>query len=164
MDGVPYTTTPPIKPGQSYTFKFPLKHSGTYWYHSHTGLQEQRGIFGSIVVLPKGGEPVKTSQDHVLVLSDWTNRNPNTIMRSLMSGYDYDAIRKGNKQSILGAAKAGALGEYFQREWERIPPMDLSDVYFDAFLINGKTTSTLAGKPGEKVRLRLINAALRCNP
>ncbi len=61
MDGVPYTTTPPIKPGQSYTFKFLLKQSGTYWYHSHTGLQEQRGIFGSIVVLPKGGETVKTS-------------------------------------------------------------------------------------------------------
>ena len=159
MDGVPYTTTPPIKPGQSYTFKFPLRQSGTYWYHSHTGLQEQRGIFGSIVVLPKGGEPVKTSHDHVLVLSDWTNRNPNVIMRSLMSGYDYDAIKKGNKQSILGATKAGALGEYFQREWERIPPMDLSDVYFDAFFINGKTTSTIAGKPGEKVRLRLINAA-----
>lgn len=159
MDGVPYTTTPPIKPGESYTFKFPLKHSGTYWYHSHTGLQEQRGIFGSIVVLPKGGEPIKTSQDHVLILSDWTNRNPNTIMRSLMSGYDYDAIKKGNKQSILGAAKAGALKDYFQREWERIPPMDLSDVYFDAFLINGKTSSNIAGKPGEKIRLRLINAA-----
>lgn len=158
MDGVPYTTTPPIKSGESHTFKFTLRHSGTYWYHSHTGLQEQRGVFGSIVVLPKGGDTVKTNHDHVLVLSDWTNRNPNTIMRSLMSGYDYDAIKKGNKQSILGAARAGSLGEYFQREWERIPPMDLSDVYFDAFLINGKATSTIAGKPGEKVRLRLINA------
>ncbi|MEP2777278.1 MAG: multicopper oxidase domain-containing protein [Luteolibacter sp.] len=158
MDGVPYLTTPPIKPGTTHTFRFPLKHSGTYWYHSHTGLQEQRGVYGSIVVEPKGGEPVRTDREHVLVLSDWTNRNPKTIMRSLMAGYDYDAIKKHNKQSILGAAQAGALGDYFQREKDRIPPMDLSDVYYDAFFINGKTTSRLAGKPGEKVRLRLINA------
>lgn len=158
MDGVPYLTTPPIQPGATHTFRFPLKHSGTYWYHSHTGLQEQRGVYGSIVVRPKGGEPVATSQNHVLVLSDWSDRNPNTIMRSLMAGYDYDSIKKGNKQSLLGAAQVGALGDYFQREKDRIPPMDLSDVYYDAFLINGKASSHLAGKPGEKVRLRLINA------
>ena len=158
MDGVPYLTTPPIQPGTTYTFRFPLKHSGTYWYHSHTGLQEQRGVYGSIVVEPKGGEPVATSRDHVLVLSDWTDRNPKTIMRSLMSGYEYDAIKKGNKQSLLGAARAGALGDYFRREKDRMPPMDISDVYYDAFLINGKTTSSLTGKPGEKVRLRFINA------
>lgn len=125
MDGVPYLTTPPIEPGTSFTFRFPLKHSGTYWYHSHTGLQEQRGVYGSIVVAPRGGEPVKTDKEHVLVLSDWTNRNPKTIMRSLMAGYDYDAIKKGNKQSLYGAAEVGALGDYFEREKTRIPPMDL---------------------------------------
>lgn len=158
MDGVPYLTTPPIEPGTSFTFRFPLKHSGTYWYHSHTGLQEQRGVYGSIVVAPRGGEPVKTDKEHVLVLSDWTNRNPKTIMRSLMAGYDYDAIKKGNKQSLYGAAEVGALGDYFEREKTRIPPMDLSDVYYDAFFINGQASSKLSGKPGEKVRLRLINA------
>jgi FtsP/CotA-like multicopper oxidase with cupredoxin domain len=159
MDGVPYLTTPLIQPGGSYTFRFPLKQSGTYWYHSHTGLQEQRGVYGSIVVAPRGEEPVKTAHDHVLVLSDWTNRNAKSVMRSLMAGYDYDAIKKGNKQSILGAWRAGATRDYFEREWARNPPMDLSDVYYDAFFINGQKTTKLAGKPGEKVRLRLINAS-----
>lgn len=158
MDGVSFVTTPPIRSGTTHTFRFVLKHSGTYWYHSHTGLQEQRGVYGSIVVEPKGGEPVLSDREEVLVLSDWTNRNPKTIMRSLMAGYDYDAIKKGNKQSILGAARAGALGEYFAREKSRMPPMDLSDVYYDAFFINGKQSSRLEGAPGEKVRLRLINA------
>ncbi len=158
MDGVPFLTTPPIQPGTSYTFRFPLKQSGTYWYHSHTGLQEQRGVYGSIVVEPKGGEPVRADKEHVIVLSDWTDRNPKTIMRSLMAGYSYDAIKKGNKQSILGAANAGALGDYFEREKSRMPPMDISDVYYDAFFINGKQSSHLEGKPGEKIRLRVINA------
>ena len=159
MDGVPFVTTAPIKPGTTYTFRFDLKQSGTYWYHSHTGLQEQRGVYGSIVIEPKGGEPSAAVRDHVLVISDWTDRNPKTIMRSLMAGYDYDAVKKGNKQSILGAYQAGALADYFERERTRIPPMDLSDVYYDAFLINGQRSSALAGKPGERIRLRLINAS-----
>src|SRR5690606_2321213 len=72
QDGVPHVTTPPIQPGTTHTFEFPIKHAGTYWYHSHTGLQEQIGAFGSIVIEPKGGEPVKADRDHVVVLSDWT--------------------------------------------------------------------------------------------
>lgn len=158
MDGVPYLTTPPIKPGKSHLFEFKLTHPGTYWYHSHTGLQEQRGVYGSIVVTPKGGEPVHADRDYVLVLSDWTNEKPGEVMRTLMRGSEYYAIKKGNAQSILGAFQAGALGDYWQRERSRMAPMDLSDVYYDAFLINGKTRSTLPAKPGETIRLRLINA------
>lgn len=158
-DGVPYLTTPPIFPGKSRTFEFSLKHSGTYWYHSHTGLQEQRGVYGSIVIEPKGGEKVKADHDVVLVVSDWTNENPDDVMRTLMRGSDWYAIKKGTAQSILGAYKAGFLKDYFKREKSRLPPMDVSDVAYDAFLINGKRRSEIKAKPGEKVRLRVINAA-----
>ena len=91
-DGVPYVTTPPIVPGKSRTFEFPLKHAGTYWYHSHTGLQEQRGVYGSIVIEPKGGERVKADKEAVLVLSDWTNEDPQEVMRTLMRASDWYAI------------------------------------------------------------------------
>jgi FtsP/CotA-like multicopper oxidase with cupredoxin domain len=159
QDGVPRLTTPPIKPGTSHVFEFPLKHAGTYWYHSHTGLQEQRGVYGSIVVEPRNGEPIRADAEHVLVLSDWTRESPYEVMRTLMTGTDWYAIRKGNAQSIAGAAKAGALGDYFQRERSRMAPMDISDVAYDAFLVNGQRQIELGGKPGQKIRLRVINAA-----
>jgi FtsP/CotA-like multicopper oxidase with cupredoxin domain len=158
-DGVPYLTTPPINPGSSRTFEFPLKQAGTYWYHSHTGLQEQRGVYGSIVIEPKGGEKIQADQDIVLVLSDWTNENPHEVIRTLMRNSEWYAIRRGMAQSILGAQQAGNLKDYFKREKSRLPPMDVADVAFDAFLINGRPHSTIAAKPGEKVRLRVINAA-----
>ena len=158
QDGVPYLTTPPIKAGISRVFEFPLKHPGIYWYHNHTGLQEQLGVYGSIVVEPRNGEPIRADAEHVLVLSDWTRENPNEVMRTLMSGSDWYAIRKGNAQSISGAMKAEALGDYFQRERSRMAPMDVSDIAYDAFLINGQKQVELGGKPGQKIRLRVINA------
>ncbi|QIF01801.1 multicopper oxidase domain-containing protein [Roseimicrobium sp. ORNL1] len=159
QDGVPYITTPPILPGKSHTFEFQLKHSGTYWYHSHTHLQEQIGVYGSIVVLPRGGEPVKADREEVLVLSDWTNIDPHEVMRMLMRGSDYFGLKRGNAQSILGAIKASHFKEYLSNQWAKMPPMDLSDVGYDAFLINGKRTVDLGGKPGERIRLRIINAS-----
>ena len=155
-DGVPGLTTPRIAPGQSRVFEFPLKQSGTYWYHSHTGLQEQRGVYGGIVVLPRGGKGV--GREHVLVLSDWTNDSPTEVMKTLMRGSDWYSIRKGTTQSVLGAAQSGNLKNFFKREWSRLPPMDVSDVAYDAFLINGQRTGTLEGRPGETMRLRVINA------
>ena len=157
MDGVPYLTTPPIKAGSSHTFEFELKHPGTYWYHSHTGLQEQRGVYGSIVV-EDPNDSVKVDKEHVIVLSDWTNENPNEVMRTLMRGDEWYAIKKGNTQSIFGAWEVSSVSEYFNREWIRMPPMDVSDVAYDAFWMNGKPKIKLPGKPGEKIRLRLINA------
>ena len=76
QDGVPHVTTPPILPGQTHTFEFQLRHSGTYWYHSHTHLQEQNGVFGSIVVTPRCGDPVQADCHPVLVLSGWTKTDP----------------------------------------------------------------------------------------
>ena len=159
QDGVPHVTTPPILPGATYTFEFPLRQAGTYWYHSHTHLQEQIGVFGSIVIEPKDGEPVKADREAVVVLSDWTNEHPDEVLRTLARGSDYYSLKKGNSQSISGAMKHGLLKEYFEREWTRMPPMDISDVAYDAFLINGRRTSRLDAKPGERIRLRVINAA-----
>jgi len=161
QDGVPYLTTPPIKPGASFTYEFPLKHAGTYWYHSHTRLQEQRGIYGGIVIVPK--PPAATAaapreRDEVLILSDWTHENPDEVMRTLMRGSAWYAIRKGTAQSIVGAIRAGHFADYLNRERSRLPPMDVSDVAYDAFLINGAQRSRLAAKPGEAIRLRVINA------
>jgi len=158
-DGVPRLTTPPINGGESRTFEFPIKQSGTYWYHSHTGLQEQRGVYGAIVIEPKAGETVKTDREEVLVLSDWTNEDPNEVMRTLMRGSDWYAIRKGTAQSLFGAIRAGHLMDFLNREKSRLPPMDVSDVAYDVFLINGKRSAKIAGKPGETIRLRVINAS-----
>jgi FtsP/CotA-like multicopper oxidase with cupredoxin domain len=159
QDGVPGVTTPPILAGGTHDFEFKLLHSGTYWYHSHTTLQEQRGVYGSIVVEPAGGEPVRADRDHVVVLSDWTLEKPEEVMRSLRRGSDWYALKKGSMQSITDAAKAGSLKAFFEREWSRMPAMDISDVAYDAFLANGKPSIHLPGKAGETVRLRFINAA-----
>jgi FtsP/CotA-like multicopper oxidase with cupredoxin domain len=158
MDGVPHVTTPPIPPGGSHMFEFPLTHAGTYWYHSHTGLQEQRGVYGSIVIEPRGGEPIAADRDEVVVLSDWTRESPGEVMRTLKRGSDWYAFKKGTIQSLTGAARAGALGDFFDRERSRMPAMDISDVAYDAFLANGRPAIYLPGKPGDTVRLRFINA------
>jgi FtsP/CotA-like multicopper oxidase with cupredoxin domain len=159
QDGVPHVTTPAIQPGQTHTFNFELRHSGTYWYHSHTHLQEQNGVYGSIVVTPKHGEPVKADREQVLILSDWTNYNPHEVMRMLMRGSDYFGLMRRNAQSVWGAWKKGNLKDYFVREWDRMMPMDISDVGYHAFLVNGQRKARIEGKPGERVRLRIINAA-----
>lgn len=158
QDGVPHVTTPPILAGTTHTFEFPITHAGTYWYHSHTGLQEQEGVFGSIVILPMGGEKVRADRDHVVVLSDWTRESGAEVMRSLARGTEWYEFQKGSTQSLLGAARAGAMKEFWQRERTRMPAMDVSDVAYDAFLANGRESVDLAGQPGETVRLRLINA------
>jgi len=158
-DGVPHITTPPIKPGTTHTFQFTLRHSGTYWFHSHTHLQEQSGVFGGIVVEPRGGEPVKADREQVLILSDWTDTDPMEVMRMLMRGSDYFGLMRRNSQSILGAWQRGNLRDYFKREWDRMMPMDVSDVGYHAFLINGQRQTRIEGRPGERVRLRIINAS-----
>ncbi len=87
-DGVPYLTTPPIKPGTFREFVFPVQQSGTYWYHSHTGFQEQLGVYGSIVIYPKGWVS-PASKEYVLVLSDWIDEDPHEVMRTLKRGSEY---------------------------------------------------------------------------
>jgi len=159
QDGVPHVTTPPIAAGATHEFAFTLSHAGTYWYHSHSGFQEQQGVYGAIRILPKGGAQPRTDHDAVAILSDWSAIHPKEVMRMLMRGSDYFGLMRRNAQSLSGAARAGMLREYFAREWDRIPPMDLSDVGYDRFLVNGQPEIRLPGKAGETIRLRLINAA-----
>ena len=158
QDGVPFLTTPQINPGCSFTYHFPLTHPGTYWYHSHSGLQEQRGLYGAIIVRPKiqTGPPI--DRDYVVVLSDFTHENPSLVMRTQMRGSNNYAIRKGTMQSITGAIRAGSLADYWEREKSRMLPMDVSDIAYDASLINGHEQQFLPAKPHDRVRLRLINA------
>jgi FtsP/CotA-like multicopper oxidase with cupredoxin domain len=156
-DGVPGVTTPIIAPGKSRTFEFLIRQHGTYWYHSHTGHQLQRGVRGSIVIEPKT-PTIRTDHDQVVMIGDWTNEHPTEVQRTLLRMSDWYSFRKGTTQSLLGAYQAGKLSEYLDREKALVPPMDLSDVAYDAFLMNGQRRLQLPGKPGETVRVRLINS------
>jgi len=158
QDGVPYLTYPPIKPGETFTYKFPIIHAGTYWYHSHSGLQEQKGVYGSIAIEPKRN-PYSGIRDEVILFSDWSDENPHEIMRTLKRGSDWYALKKGSAQSVYGAAKAGAFGDFFMREMARMPPMDIADVAYDRFLANGQPEAHINVQPGQQLRLRLINGS-----
>ena len=160
QDGVPEVTTPSIQPGTVHTFEFPIIQSGTYWYHSHTHFQEQQGIYGAIVIQPKAiPASRRADREHVLLLSDWTDEDPNEIYRDLLRGSEWPGLKKGTIQSLYGAWKAGSVRDFFERERSRMKAMDLSDVAYDAFLINGQQSSTLIGNPGERILLRLVNGS-----
>ena len=162
MDGVPYVSFPPIMPGATFTYEFPIRHSGTYWYHSHTGLQEQKGVYGAIVIKPH--EAVREAdRDYVVIISDWTDEDTHDVLRILKRGSEWYALEKGSAQSIIGAARIGMLGDYFKRELLRMPPMDISDIAYDFFLANGQPEIALSAEPGETVRLRIINAGAGTN-
>lgn len=158
MDGVPYISFPPIEPGKTFTYEFPIRQSGTYWYHSHTHLQEQQGLYGSIVITPRSPS-IRTDQDQTLLLSDWTTESPDTVIQTLKSGSDWYALQKGSSQSILGAAAQGELKAYLTRELQRMPPMDIADVAYDFFLVNGKPRISLSADSHETLRLRIINGS-----
>ena len=156
-DGVPYLTTAPIMPGATLTFTFPIIQSGTYWYHSHTMLQEQSGLYGSIVIKRPDEPPMK---ELVLVLSDWTNENPHQVLRYLKKGAEWYSVKKGATQSYGEAIAAGYLKDKVRQEWKRMTPMDVADVYYNRFLINGKDKNYFKdAKPGEIIKLRIINGS-----
>ncbi len=157
QDGVPYLTTTPIAPKSEHIFRFPIKQSGTYWYHSHSNLQEQRGLYGAFIINKKDEPKIP---NYTVLLSDWTDESPHEVHRSLKNANDYYAIKKDAVQSYGEAAKAGAIKQKFRQEWQRMNAMDVSDVYYDAFLTNGKISDSQPQfKAGEKVRLRIINGS-----
>ncbi len=159
MDGVPYVNTPPIFQGKSHTFKFKLRQHGTYWYHSHTNVQEQKGVYGAIVIHPKHPE-IKYDKDLVAVVSDWTDENPTQVLKNLRKDGEYYLFKKRTIRSFWGALKANSFGNYLYNEMTRMGGMDFSDVGYDAFLINGRRESNFSDlKAGEKVRIRVINAS-----
>jgi CopA family copper-resistance protein len=162
-DGVPYLTQLPIEPTDTFTYRFPIIQSGTHWYHSHSGLQEQIGMYGSLVLKKKESDPTfRKGIDDLpavpLILSEWTDVNPENIHRMLHNANDWSAIKKGTVQSYAEAIKADHLKTKFGNEWKRMLAMDVSDVYYDKFLINGQNESQLSQfKGGDKVRLRISN-------
>jgi multicopper oxidase len=135
MDGVPGVSNDPIAPQRTFVYEFPLRQTGTYWYHSHWALQEQIGLAGPLVI-EAADDPLRVDRDVVVMLSDWLHRSPYDVLA---------ALRKGPQQPMAMPMTA-----------------DLSDVTYDGFLLNGRGANdpwTLAAKPGERIRLRVVNAA-----
>ncbi|WP_425551513.1 multicopper oxidase domain-containing protein [Chryseobacterium arthrosphaerae] len=159
-DGVPYLTTKPVKPGETHLYKFKISQNGTYWYHSHEALQEQIGMNGILVFKKREGEP-KTGYNAEIpvLLGDWSDDDPMQIARRLhMANTDWYAVKKNAVQSYWEAIKSGNFGTKALNEWKRMEAMDVSDVYYDKFLINGAPSSDYSNlKAGDKVRLRVAN-------
>jgi FtsP/CotA-like multicopper oxidase with cupredoxin domain len=162
-DGVPNLTQMPIKPHTTHLYKFPIIQHGTHWYHSHTGLQEQIGMYGSMILNKKNDDPnFRKGIDDLptvpVILSEWTDMNPDNVHRMLHNASDWFAIQKGTTQSYAEAIKEGHFNTKVTNEWKRMNAMDVSDVYYDKFLINGKNESQLSQfRAGDKVRLRISN-------
>jgi CopA family copper-resistance protein len=162
-DGVPNLTQMPIKPHTTHLYKFPIIQHGTHWYHSHTGLQEQIGMYGSFVMNKKVNDSTfRKGIDDLptvpVILSEWTDMKPENVHRMLHNATDWFAIKKGTTQSYAEAIKSGNFKTKVTNEWKRMNAMDVSDVYYDKFLINGKNESQLSQfKGGDKVRLRISN-------
>ena len=165
MDGVPGVSFPGIKPHSTFTYEFPLKQSGTYWYHSHSGLQEQLGHYGPLIIDPAEPDPVAYDREHVIVLSDWSFLHPHTIFTRLKQ---QGGFFNRQKTTLLGRL-TGREGSMSQADRDmfaqmRMDPTDISDVTAAAytFLVNGHSPDenwTGLFQPGERVRLRIINAA-----
>lgn len=161
QDGVPYLTTQPIAANSSFTYEFPITHHGTYWYHSHWGFQEQQGVYGALVFHPEV-EKVRADQEQVLLFSDWTDEDPEQVLRNMKRDHDYYGIKKDSVQSWNRVIEQGkqAVINRLNANWMRMGPMDISDVGYDAFLVNGQEQIELS-KPnsGDRLRLRLVNAS-----
>ncbi|MEG3657727.1 multicopper oxidase domain-containing protein [Arenibacter palladensis] len=156
-DGVPYLTTPPIEPGHTQRYEFAIKQSGTYWYHSHTMLQEQSGVYGSIAIQPQE-KTLEYDKEMVMMLSDWTNEKPMDVLRNLKRGNEWYGIRKGTSTPLNQVISRGALGAQLDFWRQRMEGADIADVYYPAFLINGEQKVDYPEfQPGEKIRLRIIN-------
>ncbi len=163
FDGVPGVSFPGIKPGATFLYEFPIIQSGTYWYHSHSGLQEQSGLYGPLVLDPAGADPVSYDREHIVVLSDFSFLHPHTIMKRLKQQPGAFNMQKQTLAGLL-AGEDQPLKE--RLEWAKMPmdPTDISDVTGSAYtyLVNGHGPGdnwTALFKPGERVRLRIINAS-----
>ena len=161
FDGVPYLTTPPIRPGKTLKYEFPLKQSGTYWYHSHTMLQEQSGVFGAFIIEPKDNNPeLKYDKELVLILSDWTNQKPMNVLRNLKRGNEWYNIKKGTSTPLNRVIARGGFDEQLNFWKQRMESADIADIYYPTFLSNGQQTQDYPEfNAGDKVRLRIINGS-----
>ena len=164
MDGVPGVSFPGIKANSTFVYEFPLKQAGTYWYHSHSGLQEQLGHYGPMIIDPAGRDPIAYDREHVVVLSDWSFLHPHTIFTRMKQEGGFFNRQKRTLMDRLGKADPMTAEEREMFGRMRMDPTDISDVTEAAFtfLINGHSPGenwTGLFRPGERVRLRIINAA-----
>ena len=169
MDGVPGISFDGIPANSTFTYTFKLVQAGTYWYHSHTGFQEQTGMRGAIVIEPKGAERHPVAEDHVIVLSDWTHRDPHNLLKLLKQRADFDNYHLPDFKKLLADIAATDLEAAYDKRkmWNqmRMMPTDFTDLSGEntfTYLMNGKTTAanwTQLVKAGQAVKLRFINAS-----
>ena len=163
MDGVPGVSFPGIKPRSKFVYEFPVVQSGTYWYHSHSGLQEQLGHYGPIVIDPAGADPIGYDREHVVVLSDHSQLSPEAIFRKLKVNPGHFNMQRQTLSGLL-SGKDQSLKERIEWGAMRMDPTDVADVNGSTytFLVNGygpRDNWTALFNPGERVRLRIVNAS-----
>jgi len=168
MDGVPGISFPGIAPGETFTYRIPVRQSGTYWYHAHSGFQEQTGLYGALVIDPAGPDRIAADRDYVVMLNDWTDMDPERIFTVLKKRSDYFNFHQPTVSEFLRDTStmglAGALRERSMWNRMRMNPRDLIDVggFAYTYLMNGATPAgnwTGLFRPGERVRLRFINGS-----
>ncbi|ATY33466.1 copper resistance system multicopper oxidase [Sphingomonas psychrotolerans] len=166
MDGVPGVSFPGIKPRSTFTYEFPIRQSGTYWYHSHSGHQEQQGHYGPLIIEPAAADPVAYHREHVIVLSDWSFLHPHQLITRLKQEGGYFNRQKQTLLGQLSGASEDRMSAKDRRMWGkmRMDPTDIADVTAATYtyLINGHGPHenwTGLFRPGERVRLRIVNAA-----
>jgi len=167
MDGVPGISFKGIAPGETFTYRFKVQQAGTYWYHSHSGFQEQTGMYGSIIVEPRGRQRIRADRDYVVQLSDWTDEDPMRVFAKLKKMGDYYNFIEPTAPDFFHDVKTMGMKAAIdkRRMWNqmRMSPTDLADIsaYTYTFLINGtapKDNWTGLFNPGERVRLRFISS------
>lgn len=168
MDGVPGVSFAGIPPGETFVYRYPVRQNGTYWYHSHSGLQEQLGHYGPLIIDPVEPDPFDYDRDHAIVLSDWTFENPSRVLAKLKKVANYYNFNRRTFPELFNEAKRmGGLGEALadRLRWGRMrmDSTDIADVtgVTYSYLVNGMTPEdnwTGLFQPGERVRLRFINA------
>jgi CopA family copper-resistance protein len=168
MDGVPGINFAGIRPGETHEYRYKVKQAGTYWYHSHSFLQEQSGTYGPLIIDPKDGEPFAYDRDYVVVLSDWSFEKPETIFRHInLLGHYYNYQQRTVGEFLQDLGQHGLKATLKERmAWGkmRMSPVDLADVTGATYtyLINGNSPAmnwTALFNPGETIRLRFINAS-----
>ncbi|MGB1548118.1 MAG: copper resistance system multicopper oxidase [Alphaproteobacteria bacterium] len=168
MDGVPGVSFPGIRPGETFTYRFPVRQAGTYWYHSHSGLQEQLGHYGPIVIDPLRADPMAHDREYVIVLSDWTFADPHRVFADLKKRGESLNFQQRTFTDFLADARvnglAAALRDRMAWGEMRMSPADIADVTGAtySYLVNGHGPDdnwTALFKAGERVRLRIINAS-----
>ncbi len=170
MDGVPGISFPGIPAGETFTYRYPIRQNGTYWYHSHTGLQEQLGHYGQLILGPAEPDPVGYDVEHSIVLSDWTFEKPHRVLRKLKTMEGYYNFQRPTLANIDDQMKATgmSLSEVLEKRlaWDRMrmDPTDIADITGATYtyLMNGKAAHenpTFIAKPGQRVRLRIVNAS-----